>query len=144
MGLDRREWEGDQDKNLRRKAMVIYHLVIDVHPNKFGELWESNSYFSDVFPTLDLAVEVGKEEVRNRIDELLKKDTSYEESEIEEFIEENIRYKFIIYEFDPVRRHKSPLRKNMEDITLEKSLEFSAEIEWNYDYKGELCARFEM
>ncbi|MBP2628249.1 MAG: hypothetical protein H6Q69_135 [Firmicutes bacterium] len=70
--------------------MLIYHLVVDVQTNNYGELQESHCYFSDVFPTLDSAVQHGTQEVKVHIEKLLKKDIGYEENELEDFTRENI------------------------------------------------------
>lgn len=123
--------------------MVIYHLVVDVHTKRYGELCEADCYFTDVFPTLDLAVEKGKQEVKERIVRLLKQDPGYNEKNLDEFIEEKINYRFVVYEFDPVRRNNECRRKDRENITLENSVEFSDTIWWEYDDKGELIYRLE-
>lgn len=123
--------------------MVIYHLVVDVHTEKYGELQEQDSYFTDVFPTLDLAVERGKQEVKERIEKLFKADADYEDDELEDFIRENIRYTFKVYEFDPVRRNDRCWREDGKNITLENSVEFACIVEWEFDDKGIVIIRFE-
>lgn len=42
-----------------------------------------------------------------------------------------------------MRRNNGCLRKDIENITLANSVEFSYEITWQYDYKGELINRYE-
>ena len=123
--------------------MIIYHLVVDVHTKRYGELCEADCYFTDVFPTLDLAVEKGKQEVKERIVKLLKEDSRYDEEKLDEFIEKKIDYRFVIYEFDPLRRNNGCRRKDGKNITLENSVEFSSEIWWEYNDKGELISRLE-
>ena len=123
--------------------MVIYHLVGHVTANKYGELWKGWCYFSDVFPTLALAIEAGVKEVKERIDRLLKEDTEFEESELAEFIKDCIDYKFTVYEFDPAREKDKQLRTDVENISLENSVEFSDRIEWKYNHKGKLIYRME-
>ena len=123
--------------------MVIYHLVVDVHTERYGELCEAACYFTDVFPTLDLAVKKGKQEVKERIAKLLQNDPRYTEENLDEFIAEKINYRFVVYEFDPARSNNKCKRKDGKNITLENSVEFSDTIWWEYDDKGELIYRLE-
>ncbi len=123
--------------------MVIYHLVGHVHTNNYGELCEAGCYFSDVFSTMELAVNAGKREVKERIDRLFKDQRVFEEEELDDFIEECINYILCVYEFDPLREHERLMRTDFENISFENSIEFSTKIQWEYDHKGELLIRTE-
>lgn len=94
--------------------MLIYHLVVKVHTNEHAETY----CFTDVFSTLALAVKRGCREIENHIDTLFKKDGDYGEAERDDFIEENIRYAFKVYEFDPARRETGIWREDEKNIYL--------------------------
>ena len=119
--------------------MLIYHLVVKVHTNEHAETY----CFTDVFSTLALAVKRGCREIESHIETLFKKDGDYEEAERDDFIEENIRYAFKVYEFDPVRRETGIWREDEKNITFENSVEFATFIEWEYDYRGSVISRWE-
>ena len=122
--------------------MVIYHLQGYVHSNRYGELCEKHCCFSDVFSTLDLAVNAGKEKMGRLIDRLMEKSaTSTTEREL--FIAEQLQYSFPVFEFDPLRREQRQQRTDAANITLETSVEFSHQIDWEFDHLGHLLDRIE-
>ena len=123
--------------------MVIYHLQGYVHSNRYGELWEKHCCFSDVFSALDLAVAAGKEELDRLIDRLMEESSAYTAMERELFIAEQLQYSFTVFEFDPVRREQRLQRTDAANITLENSVEFSHQVEWEFDHLGHLLDRTE-
>lgn len=123
--------------------MVVYHLQGYVHSNRYGELWEKHGFFSDVFSTLDLALAAGKEEIGRLIDSLMEESVVYTAIERELFIAEKLQYSFTVFEFDPVRREQRLQRTDATNITLENSVEFLHQIEWEFDHLGNLVDRTE-
>ena len=104
---------------------------------------QRSSNFSEVFSSLELAKKAGREEIDRRIAELQEADKFYASESREFFIKEEIEYLFQVFEFDPVRRERGILRTDGENITLANSVEFSREIEWDFNYDGVLRRRLE-
>ena len=100
-------------------------------------------HFSDIFSSLDVAVAAGTKEINKRIDNVLKESTVYAAKDRELFIAENLQYTFLVFEFDPLRREQHLPRTDAANITLENSVEFSDQIEWEYDHRGHLLERTE-
>ena len=123
--------------------MVIYHLTGYVHSNRYGSLCEQHCHFSNVFSSLELAVQTGRKEISRLIDRLREKSAADEAKDREIFIAEQLQYSFIVFEFDPVRREQRLQRTDAANITLENSVEFSHQVEWEFDHLGHLLDRTE-
>lgn len=123
--------------------MIVYHLKGYVYTNGFGNLCEKYSHFSDVFTTLELAMETGKREIEERVQRFFKQQTVFTADEFEDFMKEEIEYAFQVIEFDPERRQQGTVREDWENCTFENAVEYSHEIEWDFDRQGNLLSRCE-
>ena len=78
---------------------MIYLLKVSANSKRFGKLIERNSHYSEVYSSLDKAVEDGKEWMKERIKVLnvkLEKDESVKEN----FNNEELEYSFTVTELD--------------------------------------------
>ena len=112
---------------------MIYLLKVSANSKRFGKLIERNSHYSEVYSSLDKAVEDGKEWMKERLKVLnvkLEKDESVKEN----FNNEELEYSFTVTELDLDYIEKF---NNLEDEEKDKYIEPTHKI-YNYNINGNL------
>ena len=112
---------------------MIYLLKVSVNSKRFGELIEKNSYYSEVYSSLDKAVEEGKAWMKERLKFLVlevENDVSLDENAENEKLE----YSFTVTELDLDYINKF---NNLEDYEKDKYIEPTHKI-YNYNINGNL------
>ena len=118
---------------------IIYHLIVKAHSTRYGNLIELDNNYTNVYSTLDRAVEVGTNWLRNKIKRL------YEESNyctrekdtltIQDMLDENeIYYNFSVTEFNP--RYADNFE--VPDHEYECKHYAPSHIEYSYNLEGQL------
>jgi hypothetical protein len=119
--------------------MNIYQLKVSVR-EKDAWSYKFGNFFSEVYATLDEAIEIGIREVGAMIEKARSVDPFYKDKPdkpIEDFIDSYLSYVFTVYEFDPHTEERQKVFINTEKLV---PVPF---IEWDYDYKGGLLMRTE-
>lgn len=112
---------------------MIYLLKVSANSKRFGKLIERNSHYSEVYSSLDKAVEDGKEWMKERLKVLnvkLEKDESVKEN----FNNEELDYSFTVTEVDLDYIEKF---NDLEDEEKDKYIEPTHKI-YNYNINGDL------
>lgn len=60
---------------------MIYHLEIQVYADRYGDLCERGSFYSNVYLHYEQALQAGIEEVNARLKKLQDKDIDYQNDE---------------------------------------------------------------
>ena len=112
---------------------MIYLLKVSANSNKYGELIERNSFYSEVYSSLDKAVKEGKAWMKERLKFLnleIENDLSFGENAENEELE----YSFTVTELDLDYIEKF---NNLEDEEKDKYIEPTHKI-YNYNINGNL------
>lgn len=119
--------------------MNVYRLEIEAYNTRFGDLRERNSFYSDVFSSLERALEEGKynlKKIMYNIYENSEYCTKENSLTLEEMLQDEcIYYRFQITEVDPF------YADSFDEIYSEKECILNhkpTHIIYNYDYKGNL------
>lgn len=135
---------------------MIYHLEIQVCINRYGDLCESNSFFSNVFLGYEQALQAGIQEINERLKKLQDKDIDYQIDEMATFIKEQIYCDFVIHELiimedvDQFERkirqrcYKTKVMVPEETDLYQLCRDHSLSIDYVFDYQGNLIERYEM
>lgn len=135
---------------------MIYHLEIQVYINRYGDLCESNSFYSNVYLHYEQALQAGIEEVNERIKKLQDKDIYYQNDEMAAFVKEEIYCDFVIHELiimediDQFERrnvqhcYKTKVMVSEETDLYQLCRDHSISIDYIFDYQGNLIERHEM
>jgi len=116
--------------------MMVYHLKIDVRRYDYGRLYKQGNFFSEVYPSLEMAVEEGVKIIGKMIELLRDEDNFYRNEPVGLFVKEQLYYNFDASEFDPAKRYDGE-----EDTNL--CLSNASKIDWKYDFTGKLIDRVE-
>ena len=122
-----------ESKQIIGSDNMIYLLKVSANSKRFGELIERNSYYSEVYSSLDKAVEEGKAWMKERLKFLnleIENDLSFDEN----FKNEKLEYSFTVTELDLDYINKF---NNLEDEEKDKYIEPTHKI-YNYNINGVL------
>ncbi len=112
---------------------MIYLLKVSANSNKYGELIERNSFYSEVYSSLDKAVKEGKAWMKERL-KFLNLKTENDLSFGENAENEELEYSFTVTELDLDYIEKF---NNLEDEEKDKYIEPTHKI-YNYNINGNL------
>ncbi len=134
---------------------MIFHLEVKVYIRRYGNLCPIDSFFSDVYTSYKKALHAGISEVNGQIIKLQADDICYRNGSIEEFIREMIHYEFVIREVRKLDEHFDKFKhfiglSTPDEFTILKDMDLyelckqnSSEIEYRFDYQGNLIERWE-
>ena len=135
---------------------MIYHLEIQVCINRYGDLCERNSFYSNVFLGYEQALQAGIEEVNERLKKIQDKQIDYRNDEMATFFEEQVYCDFVIHELiimedvDQFERkirqqcYKTKILVSEETDLYQLCRDHSLSIDYVFDYQGNLIERYEM
>ncbi|MBC3805710.1 hypothetical protein GH808_14995 [Acetobacterium fimetarium] len=131
-------------------------MVKNIYVNRYGDLCERNSFYSNVYLHYEQAFQVGIEEVNERIKKLQDKDIDYQNDEMATFIRKQIYYHFVIHELiimeaiDQFERkivqqcYKTKVMVSEETDLYQLCRDHSLSIDYIFDDQGNLIERHEM
>lgn len=126
-----------------------------VYVNRYGNLCDIDSFYSNVYTNYENAFEEGIQELNDRIIKLKNADANYFDEKTETFIKEMIYYKFVIHErivmdeFDKLiskmikMSFKTKVEVTKDTDMYELCRNHSSSIDYEFDYKGNLIERWE-
>ncbi|WP_296561272.1 hypothetical protein [uncultured Acetobacterium sp.] len=135
---------------------MIYHLEIQVCINRYGDLCERNSFYSNVFLGYEQALQAGIEEVNERLKKIQDKQIDYRNDEMATFFEEQVYCDFVIHELiimedvDQFERkirqqcYKTKILVSEETDLYQLCRDHSLSIDYELDDQGNLIERHEM
>lgn len=134
---------------------MIFHLEIQVYVNRYGNLCDRDSFYSNVYTSYQTAYEEGIQELNRRIIELKEADAHYYDETVHTFIKEMIHYKFVIHEIIIMEEQEQQIKEMIklcfktnvnisEDTDLyELCRTHSSSIDYEFDYQGNITFRVE-
>ncbi|CRZ35087.1 hypothetical protein DFR55_12917 [Herbinix hemicellulosilytica] len=134
---------------------MIFHLEMQVYVNKYGDLCDRDSFYSDVYTSYEIAYEKGIQELNRRIIELKEADAHYYDETVDTFIKEMINYKFVIHELIILEEQEELINKMMKlcfktkvEVSKDTNLyelcrKHSSSIDYKFDYLGNIIERVE-
>jgi hypothetical protein len=111
--------------------LTIFHLKIELRKKDYGCLYKQGNFFSEVYPSLEMAVEEGVKIIGKMIELLRDEDNFYRNEPVGLFVKEQLYYNFDASEFDPETRDIQRKRPC-------KELKAPTKIVWEYDCEGKL------